>query len=344
MLDRAMIALAAPRFLVALALWCVGAAVHGQPAAPEPQDIPAWFSETFLDFREDLRDAAARGKRLMVYFGQDGCPYCRELMQNNFSQKDIADKTRRHFDAIALNIYGDREVTWVDAKVRPEKEFAAQIKVQFTPTLLFLDERGNVLLRLNGYYPPHRFRAALDWVTDRSPARAPFAEYLRKAAPEAANPGLNEQPFFAKPPYRLKRAANAKPLAVLFEHANCANCDEMHAKGFADPAVKALLRRFEVVRLPLFGRDAVLTPQGKASTAAEWARELGVAYSPSLVFFDAGGREVFRVEAYVRPFHLASSLDYVASGAYRTQPSFQRFVRERADALREKGGSVELWR
>jgi thioredoxin-related protein len=314
-----------------------------QPAVPQPIDIPAWFNDSFLDFREDLREAAGKGKRLMLYFGQDGCPYCTELMQNNFSRKDIADKTRQHFEAIALNIYGDREVTWTDGRVRAEKAFAAELKVQFTPTLLFLDERGSVLMRLNGYYPPNRFRAALDWVTDASPSRPPLAEALRKAAPEPARAALNEQAFFAKAPYRLKRATGAKPLAVLFEHGSCANCDELHAKGFPDPRVKGLLGRFDFVRLPLFGRDAVLTPQGKATTAAAWARELGVAYSPSLLFFDASGKEVFRVEAYVRPFHLASSLDYVASGAYRTQPNFQRFIRDRAEALREKGERVELW-
>ncbi|MCK7502390.1 MAG: thioredoxin fold domain-containing protein [Comamonadaceae bacterium] len=95
----------------------------------------------------------------MVYFGQDGCPYCKELMQTNFSQRAIVDKTRRHFMPIALNIWGDREVTWIDGKRMAEKDFAKMLKVQFTPTLLFLDEKGEVVVRLNGYYPPHRFEA-----------------------------------------------------------------------------------------------------------------------------------------------------------------------------------------
>ena len=40
------------------------------------------------------------------------------------------------------------------------------------------------------------------------------------------------------------------------------------------------------------------------------------------------------VEAYLKAFHLASSLDYVASGAYRKQPSFQRFIQARAEKIR----------
>jgi len=93
--------------------------------SPHAIEVPSWFRETFLDFREDTREAAKSGRRLMVYFGQDGCPYCRELMRVNFGQKDIADLARRHFDALAINIWGDREVTWTDGKVMSEKVLAA---------------------------------------------------------------------------------------------------------------------------------------------------------------------------------------------------------------------------
>ena len=63
-----------------------------------------------------------------------------------------------------------------------------------------------------------------------------------------------------------------------------------------------------------------------------------------MVFFDDSGREVFRTEAYLRPFHLQSAMEYVASGAYRKQPEFQRFVQERADHMREQGMTVDLWK
>jgi len=34
----------------------------------------------------------------------------------------------------------------------------------------------------------------------------------------------------------------------------------------------------------------------------------------------------------------------VSSGAYRNEPSFQRFVRSRADRLRASGQAVDLWK
>jgi hypothetical protein len=37
-------------------------------------------------------------------------------------------------------------------------------------------------------------------------------------------------------------------------------------------------------------------------------------------------------------------LDYVASGAYHTQPNFQRFIAARADKLEAQGVHVDLWK
>jgi thioredoxin-related protein len=303
------------------------------------QEPPAWFSESLLDLREDVKDAAAEGKRVMLYFGQDGCPYCKRLMEVNFRQASIAAKAQRHLVALALNIWGDREVTWTDGTTTTEKRLAAQLKVQFTPTLIFLDERGAIALRLNGYYPPHQFEAALDHVS----GRISRAEYLARQSGKGAAASLNPQPFFMPAPHDLRRRAGGKPLAVLFETPSCAQCDEMHSVAFKRREVLAQLAKFDVARFSLSEKSPIVTPDGKGLSAEAWARQLHVGYVPTLLLFDARGREVFRTEAYLRPFHIEGALDYVSSGAYTREPSFQRFLQAKAERLRERGVHVDLW-
>jgi thioredoxin-related protein len=315
-----------------------------QDASPHAIDIPRWFSEGFLDMREEAAAAGRDGKRLLVYFGQDGCPYCRELMQNNFSQRDIVDKTRRNFVAIALNIWGDREVTWTDGRAMSEKDFARLLKVQFTPTILFLDGQGRVVARLNGYLPPKRFSAALDYVAAKMEGGQTLGDYLAANVKDEANAKLNDEPFLMAPPFDLRRKAGGKPLAVLFETRHCQPCDEMHAEGFKRAEVQAQLKRFDIARFALSDPREVVVPDGRRTTAQAWARDLSVGYTPTIVFFDAGNREVFRIEGYQRPFHLAGSFEYVASGGYRSEPEFQRYLRAKAERLRAAGQPVDLWR
>lgn len=309
------------------------------PAAAE--DMPAWFKESFLVMPEDVSEAAKSGRRLMLYFHQDGCPYCAKLLRENFSDRAIAEKTRRHFDVIAINLWGDREVTDFSGKATSEKAFAKALRVQFTPTLIMFDEKGGTALRLNGYIPPHQFHAALDYAGGRLEKKQSYTDYLQAHAKEAASGKLHAQPWLPPSPVDLSQR-DARPTLVLFEQKVCAGCDEMHAEGFPRPEVAELLKRFRAARVDIGSKESLKTPQGKSLAMRDWARQMKIAYTPSFVFFDATGKEVFRVEGYLRPFHLSSSLDYVASGAYKTQPEFQRFIEARAAARRAKGEKIEL--
>ena len=62
---------------------------HGRFIGAMPTTYPDWFKESFLEFREDIAEAADAGKRVAVLFHQDGCPYCNALVERNLSQRDI---------------------------------------------------------------------------------------------------------------------------------------------------------------------------------------------------------------------------------------------------------------
>jgi len=332
-----------------LVFWAAGAAaesskevLEGGLANPGYHEQPSWFKNSFLDMREDVAEATAAGKRLVLYFYQDGCPYCKKLLEVNFAQRDIVQKMRANFDVVAINMWGDREVADFAGRSTTEKAFAQDLKVMFTPTLLFLDGKGNVVLRTNGYYPPHKFRTVLDYVAGHMEGTMSYRDYYARVDPEPARGELHRDPSYLQPPYRLDRRGDGRPLLVLFEQKDCAACDELHLDILKRPQSRALLSRFDVVLLDMWARTPVRTPAGVQTDAAGWARTLKIQYAPSMVFFDAEGREVFRAEGYLKAFHTQSVLDYVASGAYREQPNFQRYIDARADRLRRQGVHIDL--
>lgn len=346
------IAFAVALFASTFAL-AVQAIAAGAPAAgavlkdglvnPGYHDKPAWFKESFLDIREDVAEARDAGRRLLLYFYQDGCPYCAKLLNDNFGNRAISQKTRSAFDVIAINMWGDREVTDMAGTATTEKAFASALEVQYTPTLLFLDETGAVVLRVNGYFAPHKFDVALDFVAGRHEKQGDFRAYYATVKPTPANATMNPLAGALAAPLRLAERGDARrPLMVMFEQGSCADCDELHRDILGRDEVSYALTNVDVAQVDIHSKETVQTPDGRELSVADWVRELGIQYAPSLVFFDAQGKEVFRTEAYLRTFHVHGAIDYVVSGAYRWQPSFQRFLQHRTEMLAERGVKVDL--
>lgn len=300
---------------------------------------PAWFKVSFLDLFEDIEEATEKNKRLMVYYYQDGCPYCKKLMEDNFGQREISDKTQKYFDVVAINLWGDQEVT-VGDKVYTEKEFAEILKVQYTPTFLFFGENKKVVFRANGYYPPEKFSALLDYIGKKQEAEISYQAYMEKVDPQPATGRLHDDINSVISSNDLSQ--HEKPLLVMFEQKKCKTCDELHLDIGKRKESIELLSRFNVVVLDMWSSQEIITPSGNKLKIRDWAKQLDVKYAPSLLFFDEQGKEIFRSDAYLKAFHTQTVMDYVASGAYKTQSNFQRYVDARADHLREQGIEVDL--
>jgi len=310
------------------------------PGFVEP---PAWFKSSFLDLAEDIAEAASENKRLLFFFYQDGCPYCEKLINVNFTQKFIVDKARQNFDVVAVNMWGDREVTDYDGKRMTEKEFSSRLRVMFTPTLIFFNEKGETALRLNGYFPPAKFSVALDYVITHQENNIPFRDFLKNNSPILSRGVMHNVDYFRSGSVDLsKRKDNAQYQMILFEQKQCPACDELHRDTLKRPETEILARRFDVVQLDMWSKKSITGFDGKKTTALALAQSLNVKYTPSFVFFDKENKEVIRIEAYLKAFHIQSVMDYVFSGAYKKEPSFQRYIDVRAEALREKGVKVEL--
>lgn len=316
---------------------------QGQYLGAQVSEAPHWFKESFLEFEDDVSEAAAEGKRVMLYFHQPGCPYCAKLVQENFTDAAIEAFVRKHFDGITINMWGDREVVSVAGRSFSEKSFAAALKVQYTPTLVFLDEQGKVALRLNGYYPPDQFRAALQYVAEQGEKKGSFGEYALALQKEAKG-GLIAEDFY-RTDTRLDQLIGDRnrPLAVFFESRNCDSCQIMHDKILTDPATRKLVKDMNNVQLDVHSKRLVTTPDGEQITVADWARKLDISYTPSVVFFDVKGVEVMRISAFLKTFHFQSVFAYVLEKAYLQQPSFQRYISTRGEKLREAGFDTDIW-
>jgi thioredoxin-related protein len=97
-----------------------------------------WMQDTFKDLREDLEEANAEGKRLVLFFEQIVCIYCTKMHKEVFSKEKVSNYINDNFFVVQLNLHGDIEVTDFDGDVLPEKDIARKWGILFTPSILFL--------------------------------------------------------------------------------------------------------------------------------------------------------------------------------------------------------------
>ena len=96
-----------------------------------------WIEETFKDLREDLAEAEAQDKTLMIIIEQRGCIYCTKMHEDVFPDPEIDAALRENFFVVQINMFGDVEVTDFDGETLSEKDMVSRWNANFTPMLMF---------------------------------------------------------------------------------------------------------------------------------------------------------------------------------------------------------------
>ena len=327
----------AGRFLIAVLMLAMVAPAgadtpRGQMQGGVAYSFPAWFKASFLNFPEDVEEARKQGKHLMLFFHLEECPYCARMLKENFTDGERRDYIQKHFDVVAVNIRGDLETVWVDGKTFPERALAGHIKVVATPTVVLLGQDGNKVLQFTGYRDPAALRLGLEFVQSKSYTRQTFAEYLA-VHPRPAAYTLRDHPQFVT---MANFKGFQKPLAILFEDKQCAECARFHEKTLNHPDVLAEMKKFTVVRFDADSTQSIVDLNGDPTTPAQWVKSLGLTYRPSVVLFNEG-HPIFRIDSRLYHFHFKETLRYVSGGHYKQYDSISKYNAARRAELLGKG-------
>ena len=157
---------------------------------------PDWLRETFKDLGEDLEEANAEGKRLLIIVEQRGCIYCTKMHEEIFPTPEIDALIREKYFVVQMNLFGDVEVTDFDGTTLPEKDMAVRWGVMFTPTMMFMPEEvaeGQMASQASVATMPGAFgvqttRSLLTWVDDHGyESGEHFQKFLASQMQEGGN-------------------------------------------------------------------------------------------------------------------------------------------------------------
>lgn len=165
----------------------LGASEEGVTVGADGLFKQDWFLDTFLEFGDDLAEASAEGKGLIVLFEQKGCPYCRELHRVNFAHAKLAEYLRANYNTVQIDLFGSRETTDFDGETLEERDLAAKWGVHFTPTTVLFHPKavGSASLaeaesfRMPGYFKPFHYMSALEYVASGEFETLDFQRFLQ---------------------------------------------------------------------------------------------------------------------------------------------------------------------
>ncbi len=139
----------------------------------------------------------------------------------------------------------------------------------------------------------------------------------------------------------LKQAKKAgkKSIIVYFGQKDCAYCEQFINTSLANPDIQNYLRHhYDIIAIDIWGIDDIIDTDGKKYTERELAIHYNTNFTPSLVFYNAGGKPVFRLRGFYPPYQFRAALKYVTEGFYKTQTFREYLARaEQGDFFLEAG-------
>jgi thioredoxin-related protein len=311
-------------------------APRGRLTGGQIYELPGWFKKSFLVLSEDAEEAGQKGRHVLLFMHLVECPYCARLLDENFRSGDTKNFTERNFDVIGIDIRGGNSVEWFDGNTYSETELARKLKTVATPTMVFIDAKGNTVLQINGYRKPSTLRQVLEYVQGRHYQTQSLASYVEKQN-KAAVYRFREDPRF---PPMTDFKGYAQPLAVIFEDKDCADCEEFHAKVLSHAEVQPELAKFKVVRLDAYSDAPITDIDGQKTTPRTWAQSLNLVYRPGVVLFNEG-KQRMRMDGMQYHYHFKELLRYVSGRYYRDYASFPSYNAARREQLLQQGVVID---
>ncbi|MDY7396177.1 thioredoxin fold domain-containing protein [Aureibaculum sp. 2210JD6-5] len=119
-------------------------------------------------------------RKIMMDMYTTWCGPCKMLDRNTFQNKDVADYVNENYYAVKFNAEGGGTVNFKDKEYgnpgydaskkgrNSQHQFAQYLRVQAYPTIVFLDEKADLLAPIKGYHTPNQLEIFLKlFATDK---------------------------------------------------------------------------------------------------------------------------------------------------------------------------------
>jgi thioredoxin-related protein len=155
----------------------------------------------WLSLNKALELQKENPKKIMMDVYTNWCGPCKLLDKETFQKQDVAAYVNEHYYAVKFNGEGNENVNYKEDsygnpnydetkanKRNSSHEFANFMGINAYPTIVFLDEQGNFVLPLKGFYKPQQLEFYLKMLVDNKhiqfTSQEKFNEYKKAFIPK----------------------------------------------------------------------------------------------------------------------------------------------------------------
>ncbi len=140
-------------------------------------NILSYGKEGVVDIDQIANEAKSEKKHVMLFFHMTHCPYCIRMIDNAFSDKVAKQKMHKDYIFVDVNVDDSDTIKYKEFQ-GSKKDFSKNLNISFYPTVVFIDDKSEIVYALKGYRDTSTFNLILDYIQTKAYLETDFAGYL----------------------------------------------------------------------------------------------------------------------------------------------------------------------
>ena len=131
----------------------------------------------WLSFEAAYAKTIKEKKLMMVDVYTDWCKWCKVMDEETFNHPDVVKFARQNMVMAKMNAESDARVRFRDREFT-QRQLAMSLGVTGYPTVVFFDDKGDLVTSVSGYIPPDKFLPMLEYLHGKHYGKMKFNAFL----------------------------------------------------------------------------------------------------------------------------------------------------------------------
>ncbi|MCH8523539.1 MAG: thioredoxin fold domain-containing protein [Balneolales bacterium] len=131
---------------------------------------------SWVSMEEAQNNAQLDGKKILVNVYTDWCEYCKKMDATVYKDSLIKNSISTYYHSVRINADSEDTVVFNGVEIS-QHDLARKMGIRSYPTILFLDNSGDLILQINGFMPIGDFKNMITFIGEDIFHKTDFHEF-----------------------------------------------------------------------------------------------------------------------------------------------------------------------